>query len=54
MSLEDKYKTSKNINTKPYSRKTKFNIDRSDLNIDSIPKKYNPKSKNNKSTYGPK
>ena len=27
MSLEDKYKSSKNINTKPYSRKTKFNID---------------------------
>jgi len=54
MSLEDKYKSSKNINTKPYSRKTKFNIDHSDLNLDSIPRKYNPKSKNNKSKYGPK
>lgn len=54
MSLEDKYRGSKNINTKPYSRKTKFTTDHSDLNLDSIPRKYNPKTGRGKSKYAPK
>lgn len=54
MSLEDMYRSSKNINTKPYSRKTKFMKDTSDLNIDTNPLKYNPKSGKKKSRYAPK
>lgn len=46
MTLEERLKASnKNINPSQYSGNTKFNLDRSKLNVDKIPSKYNTAGK---------
>lgn len=41
MNLEMRYnESSKNVNFSKYNKQTKFNVDRSNLNVDAIPTKY--------------
>jgi hypothetical protein len=46
MNLETRYlQSDKDINPIKYNKMTKFNVDRSILNIDTMPSKYNTKGK---------